>query len=80
MFNLIYFIYFSTVEPCKETEKSSEKGDTDSPLAKTEDKENKPGIHVHAVNPSTGTNGTITVLFLESKVILSGSSLYRCFF
>lgn len=30
------------MEPCKETEKSSEKGDTDSPLAKTEDKENKP--------------------------------------
>lgn len=31
------------VEPCKETGKSSEKGHTDSPLAKSEDKENKPG-------------------------------------
>ena len=34
-----------SVESCKESEKSSDKGDTDSPLAKTEDKENKPGIH-----------------------------------
>ncbi|GLD67263.1 chromodomain-helicase-DNA-binding protein 5 [Lates japonicus] len=32
------------MEPCKETEKSSDKGDTDSPLAKTEDKENKPAV------------------------------------
>uniref|UniRef100_A0A669EFJ9 Chromodomain helicase DNA binding protein 5 n=1 Tax=Oreochromis niloticus TaxID=8128 RepID=A0A669EFJ9_ORENI len=37
-----FFFLLSSVEPCKETEKSSEKGDTDSPLAKTEDKENKP--------------------------------------
>lgn len=39
----------SSVEPCKETEKSSDKGDTDSPQAKTEDKENKPGMH--AIDP-----------------------------
>lgn len=32
------------MEFSKEAEKSSEKGDSDSPLAKSEDKENKPGI------------------------------------
>lgn len=32
------------MEPCKETGKLSEKGNTDSPLAKSEDKENKPGM------------------------------------
>ncbi|KAG7226721.1 hypothetical protein INR49_014069 [Caranx melampygus] len=32
------------MEPCKETEKTSDKGDTDSPQAKTEDKENKPAV------------------------------------
>ncbi|KAA8593560.1 hypothetical protein FQN60_009676 [Etheostoma spectabile] len=32
------------METCKDTEKSSEKGATDSPLAKTEDKENKPAV------------------------------------
>lgn len=42
------------MDPCKETGKSSEKGNTDSPLAKSEDKENKPGMH--AINP--GSNGT----------------------
>ena len=45
---LISSLLFS-VELCKETEKSSEKGDTDFPLAKAEDKENKPGTQ--AVNP-----------------------------
>lgn len=43
---ILYFVgLLSSVESSKETEKSSEKGDTDSPLTKTEDKENKPGIH-----------------------------------
>lgn len=37
------------MELCKEIGKSSEKGNADSSFAKTEDKENKPGIH--AVNP-----------------------------
>lgn len=37
------------MELCKEMGKSSEKANTESSLAKTEDKENKPGTH--AVNP-----------------------------
>lgn len=42
LFDLIFLFLLFSVEPCKETEKSSEKGD-DSPPTKTEDKENKPG-------------------------------------
>lgn len=35
----------TSVEACKETEKSSEKGDAYSPQAKSEDKENKPSMN-----------------------------------
>lgn len=52
---------------CKDTEKASEKGDTDSSLAKTEDKENKPGTHAMLSFNKTGIKCTITVLLLESK-------------
>lgn len=41
MFNLLFLI--SSADPCKEAEKSSEKGEAGSPREKTEDKENKPG-------------------------------------
>lgn len=41
MFNLLFLL--SSADPCKEAEKSSEKGEAGSPLEKTEDKENKPG-------------------------------------
>jgi len=36
-------VLLSTADACKETESSSEKGDAESPLAKMDDKENKPG-------------------------------------
>lgn len=62
------------MEPCKETEKSSEKGDTDSPLAKTEDKENKPGIH--AVNAQIKQVQMVRYLLF----FFFGSPLYRYLF